>query len=132
MKALLVEDSASDRMIMTMAFMEAWPDDELWAVNDGEEAMGFLRKEAPFQNAGDPDVVLLDLNLPRKDGLEVLKEIRSQESLAPLSVIILTTSQWQADIHAAQLLNATDYWSKPTRYSEIVELLRTLKKYVKP
>lgn len=131
MKALLVEDSASDRMIMTMAFMEAWPEDELWAVNDGEEAMGFLNKEAPFQNAGDPDVVLLDLNLPRKDGLEVLKEIRSHQSLAPLSVIILTTSQWQADIHAARLLNATDYWSKPIRYSEMVDLLRTLKNYIK-
>ena len=110
---LLVEDNLGDIKLITDALAETNLRPGIHYVRDGIEAMQFLRKQAPFENAPKPAIVLLDLNLPRKDGRAVLAEIKSDPALAHTPVIVLSGSDAPQDISACYALHANCYISKP-------------------
>lgn len=127
---LLVEDSPTDAQLT----VEALRDDELrnnvHHAEDGEIAMSFLRREGSFAHAPRPDVILLDLNLPKKDGREVLAEIRSDPVLKSLVVIVLTTSRDERDIRSAYVLNANSYISKPLDFNQFTAVIGAVKNFI--
>jgi CheY-like chemotaxis protein len=121
-QVLLVEDSPGDARLTREALRDANRDIELHVATDGVEAMRFLRKEGLHAAAVRPDLILLDLNLPRMDGREVLASIKSDELLREIPTIILTTSESEADITTSYQLHANCYLSKPVQL-ESFELL---------
>ena len=121
---LLVEDSPSDALLTKEALRQAEVNSNLRRVEDGVEALALLRKEGEYADAARPDVILLDLNLPRMSGQEVLKAIRADESLKCLPVIVLTTSDDERDILAAYRLYANCYLTKPVDMSDFVATMR--------
>jgi len=126
---LLVEDNAGDARLAQEAMRDAKVRNNLNWVPDGVQAMAFLRREGRFSNAPRPDLILLDLNLPRKDGREVLSEIKGDASLKSIPVVILTTSQAEEDIHRAYLLNANCYVSKPVDLDQFMKVVRTIEDF---
>jgi CheY-like chemotaxis protein len=120
---LLVEDSPSDADLTRAALQEGKLDNNLHHVKDGVEALAFLRREGPYAGAPRPDLVLLDLNLPKKSGLEVLRDIRSDPQLRRLVVVILTTSRDEKDVLDAYGLNVNAYITKPV---DIEQFFRTI------
>ncbi len=123
---LLVEDSPTDVLIAREALNEAKIINTIHVAEDGVEAMQFLRREGKFANAPRPDLILLDLNLPRKDGREVLKELKAEPNLAMIPVVILTTSRDEADILRAYQLHANCYITKPVRLQEFLDVVRAI------
>ena len=128
-EVLIVEDNPGDVELALEALEESRMRHHLHAVEDGVEALAFLRREGRFSNAPRPDLILLDLNLPRKDGREVLSEIKGDASLKSIPVVILTTSQAEEDIHRAYLLNANCYVSKPVDLDQFIKVVRTIKDF---
>jgi CheY-like chemotaxis protein len=126
---LLVEDNSGDARLAMEALQEAQVDNNLSWVSDGVEALAFLRRENHHANAPRPDVILLDLNLPRKDGREVLAEIKSHQSLKRIPVVVLTTSQADEDILKAYHLNANCYISKPVDLEQFMKVIKTIKDF---
>ena len=126
---LLVEDSPTDALLTKKAFEGARLINRLHIVEDGVEAMKFLRKEVPYAEALRPDLILLDLNLPRKDGREVLAEIKSDESLKVIPVVVLTTSRAEEDILKSYKLHANCYITKPVNFDSFTEAIATLEKF---
>jgi two-component system response regulator len=114
---LLVEDSPSDQLLAKAALSEAERPTHLHIVADGVEAMAFLRREGRYRAAIRPDLILLDLNLPRKDGRQVLAEIKASEELKRIPVVILTTSQSEQDLDQAYGLHANSYITKPVDFN---------------
>src|SRR3984885_7422844 len=112
-EVLLVEDSPGDVRLTREAFKDAKVHINLHVASDGSEAMAFLGREGKHLNAPRPDLILLDLNLPKKDGREVLKEIKESPTLKSIPVVILTTSAAEADILRSYQLHATCYITKP-------------------
>ena len=110
---LLVEDSAAEARLALEALEEARFKVRMHIVSDGAQAMAFLKREGPYHDAPRPDLVLLDLNLPRKDGREVLEEIKTNDGLKSIPVVVLTTSSSDADIQRSYMLHANCYISKP-------------------
>lgn len=110
---LLVEDNLGDIALFTQALAETDIRPEMCCVRDGVEALRFLRKEAPFENVARPKIVILDLNLPRKDGRAVLAEIKSDPALALTPVIVLSGSDAPQDISTCYALHANCYVVKP-------------------
>jgi chemotaxis family two-component system response regulator Rcp1 len=110
---LLVEDSPGDIRLTQEALKDAKMHINLHVVRDGEQAMSFLMREGEYASAPRPDLILLDLNLPKKDGREVLKEIKEDPTLKIIPVVILTTSASEADILRSYLLHANCYITKP-------------------
>jgi two-component system, chemotaxis family, response regulator Rcp1 len=110
---LLVEDSPADVELTIEAMRDAKVANQLHVVIDGVEAMAFLRQEGPYASAPRPDLVLLDLNLPRKDGKEVLAELRADANLQPIPVAVLTTSKAEADILRSYQLGANCFSPSP-------------------
>ncbi|MBF0384985.1 MAG: response regulator, partial [Candidatus Omnitrophica bacterium] len=110
---LLVEDNEADIMITQRALREGKIENTLSIVNDGVDAIDFLKKQGPFADRQRPDIILLDLNMPKKDGHQVLAEIRSDENLQNIPVIILTTSYTDRDIVKAYKLRVNGYIKKP-------------------
>jgi two-component system, chemotaxis family, response regulator Rcp1 len=123
---LLVEDSPSDVELTIDAMREARVANELSVVSDGVEAMAFLRRTGRYADAPRPDLVLLDLNLPRKDGKEVLAEIRADEGLRPIPVAVLTTSKAEADVLRSYQLGANCYITKPVGLVEFLEVIHAI------
>ena len=123
---LLVEDSPSDAMLTMEALRAGCDADSLHHVKDGVEAMEYLRKQGQYSNALRPDVVLLDLNMPRKNGHEVLKEIREDTELSSLPVIVLTTSGDEGDIARAYGMNVNCYITKPVDMKQFIDAMRSL------
>ena len=123
---LLVEDSPADVLMTKEGLARAKVHNKLTVVRDGVEALAFLRHEDPFTKATRPDLILLDLNLPRKDGREVLAEIKTDPSLRSIPVVILTTSKAEEDILRAYGLHANCYITKPVDFSGFVQMVRTL------
>jgi chemotaxis family two-component system response regulator Rcp1 len=121
---LLVEDSPGDVNLTIEALRDARVANELHIVGDGEEAMAFVRGEAPHENAPRRDLILLDLNLPLKDGREVLAELKSDPALATIPVIVLTTSSSEADVLRSYELHANSYVTKPVDFAEFIATLR--------
>ena len=126
---LLVEDSEPDVRLTMEALREAKVKNRLWVVEDGVEAMAFLRRQDGHADAPRPDLILLDLNLPRKDGREVLREIKADESLKRIPVVILTTSRSEEDVLRAYELHANCYITKPVDFNRFMEVVRSIEDF---
>jgi two-component system, chemotaxis family, response regulator Rcp1 len=126
MKVLLVEDSLGDVRLTQEAFREANKHVQLHVAHDGVEAMAFLRKQGKYLGAPRPDLVLLDLNLPRMDGREVLLHIKEDEGLKAIPTVILTTSEADADVTISYRRQANCYLSKPVQLEEFEELVKNI------
>jgi CheY-like chemotaxis protein len=98
-------------------------------VNDGVEAMEYLRREGKYHSASRPDLILLDLNLPRKNGREVLEEIRADPSLTVIPVVIMTVSKDDRDIYETYRLHANCYIQKPVRFGEFIEIVKSIESF---
>jgi chemotaxis family two-component system response regulator Rcp1 len=121
-RILLVEDNLGDIRLTQEAFKELKTPIDLHYVTDGEEAIKFLLREAPYENAPVPQLILLDINLPKKDGRQVLKFIKNEPILKRIPVIILSTSNSDADILQIYDLNANCYLTKPIDYECFLEM----------
>jgi CheY-like chemotaxis protein len=126
---LLVEDNAGDARLAKEALHDAKVSNNLSWVADGVEALAFLRREGKHEKAPRPDLILLDLNLPRKDGREVLSEIKADDKLKRIPVVILTTSQAEEDIVKAYHLNANCYISKPVDLDQFIKVVKTIEDF---
>ena len=123
---LLVEDSSTDVMLTKAALKYAKMSNNLHVVKDGVEAMAFLRKQGQYIAAPRPDLILLDLNMPRKDGREVLTEVKADDDLKYIPVVVLTTSQAQEDVMRAYGLHANCYISKPVNFEQFTNVVRAV------
>ena len=126
---LLIEDSPTDVLLAREALEYSRLLNNLHVVADGVQAMEFLRREGEYSHAPRPDLVLLDLNLPRKDGREVLAEIKGDENLKLIPVVILTTSQDEKDVMAAYGSHANCYISKPVDFNQFVEVIKSIENF---
>jgi len=126
---LMAEDSPSDAELARQAFKNGKLLNELIIVKDGVEAMDYLNKKGKFADAIRPDVVLLDLNMPRKDGREVLAEIKKDADLKTIPVVVLTTSADEQDILRSYELQASCYITKPVEFEKFIEVARSIKHF---
>jgi CheY-like chemotaxis protein len=126
---LLIEDSPGDVRLTMEALKEAKVLNNLSVAGDGTEAMAFLKHEGAFANAPRPDVILLDLNLPKKDGREVLAEIKADPNLRRIPVVVLTTSRDEEDIFRAYDLHANCYITKPVDFKQFLEVVKSIEDF---
>ncbi len=126
---LLVEDSPGDVRLTIEALNEAKVKNRLHVAGDGVEAMAFLRRQGPFADAPRPDVILLDLNLPRKDGREVLKEIKGDPELMRIPVVVLTTSRAEEDVLRAYEYYANCYITKPVDFQQFLHVVQSIEDF---
>ena len=126
---LLVEDSPDDILLTREALKDARIANELHAVMDGEAAMAFMRGEGEYAGRPCPDVVILDLNLPKKDGREVLREIKTDPALASVPVIVLSTSGEAEDITDAYRHHVNAYVQKPVDFNEFLRVVRSMEDF---
>jgi CheY-like chemotaxis protein len=126
---LLVEDSPGDVRLTQEVLRDAKLANELHVVGDGEQAMAFLHRNGDHADAVRPDLVLLDLNLPRKDGREVLAEMSEDEDLRAIPVIVLTTSAAEEDIMRSYKLSANAYITKPIDLGEFIAVVRSIEAF---
>ncbi len=126
---LLVEDNEGDARLATEAMRDSKIHNTLHHVSDGEEAMAFLRKEGKYANVPRPDLVLLDLNLPKKDGRQVLAEIKMDDDLKRIPVVILTVSSAEEDILKSYNLHANCYITKPIDLSQFMKVVRSVEDF---
>lgn len=126
MEVLLVEDSPGDVRLTQEAFRHANCAIKLHVVSDGVEAVAFLEQKGPYAGSPRPDLILLDLNLPRMDGREVLARIKADENLKSIPTVILTTSDAEADIAASYQLQANCYLSKPVQLEAFDSLVTSI------
>lgn len=123
---LLVEDDPGDVLMTQEAFEHHKLRNQLHVVPDGVEALAFLRREGEHADAPRPGLVLLDLNLPRKDGREVLEEVKNDASLRSIPIVVLTTSQAEEDILRSYNLHANAYVAKPVDFERFIEVIRQI------
>ena len=127
---LLVEDDPGDVLLIREAFAAHGTfADRLHHASDGAEALSFLRREAPYEDVPVPDLILLDLNLPRKDGREVLAQIKIEESLKRIPVVVLTTSQDEQDVLKSYNLHANCYITKPVDLDQFIKVVRSIEDF---
>lgn len=129
---LMADDDPDDRQLTREAFEECHLANDLRFVEDGVELMDYLCRRGKYSDPSRspyPGLLLLDLNMPRKDGREALKEIKSDPRLKNLRVIILTTSKAEEDVHRSYNLSATSYITKPVTLTALIEVIKTLGKY---
>lgn len=129
LRLLHVEDNDGDVRLVREALRETGIAVEVYVVPDGSQAMDFLRREAEFTGAQRPDLILLDLNLPRKGGREVLAEIKQDPALKSIPIVILTTSTAPLDIAEAYQLHANCYVTKPVGLQELFETISAISKF---
>lgn len=129
LNVLLVEDNPGDVRLMREALRNGDATKKLDAVEDGEEALAYLHRRHPYTAAPKPDLIFLDLNLPKKDGREVLLEIKQDESLRRIPVVVLTTSEAERDISRVYELHANCYVKKPTDLDEYMEVIRACENF---
>jgi two-component system, chemotaxis family, response regulator Rcp1 len=125
-EVLLVEDSPGDVRLTREAFRDVNTSVHLHVATDGVEAMAFLRREGVYVDAPRPDFILLDLNLPRMDGREVLARIKKDDSLKTIPTVILTTSEAEADVANSYRLQANCYLNKPVRFDAFESLVKSI------
>ncbi len=123
---LLVEDDAGDVLMTREAFADHKLRNELHVVDDGVKALEFLRREGEYADAPRPDLVLLDLNLPRMDGREVLQAIKSDPELSSIPVVVLTTSEAEEDVLRSYTLHANAYVTKPVDFDRFISVVRQI------
>ncbi len=126
---LLVEDDAGDVWFTRDTFEYYKVDNALHVVSDGVSALRFLRRQPPYEDAPRPGLILLDLKLPKLDGRAVLAELRADEALRDIPVVVLTTSDAEADIVRTFDLGASAYITKPVDFEQLVEVVRRLDHY---
>lgn len=126
---LLVEDNPGDVRLTQEALREGKVRNSLSIVNDGVAAMSFLRREGAYANAPRPDIVLLDLNLPKKDGRQVLEEIKLDPDLRRIPVVVLTTSKAEEDVLRSYNLHANCYISKPVDLEQFLGVVRSIEDF---
>jgi two-component system, chemotaxis family, response regulator Rcp1 len=126
---LLVEDNPGDARLTREALRDAKVRNNLHIVADGVEAIAFLRREGRYAEAPSPDLILLDLNLPKKDGREVLDEIKRDQGLRHIPVVVLTTSQAEKDILESYRLQAAAYVTKPVDLDQFLEVVKSIEQF---
>ena len=126
---LLVEDNRGDIRLTQEALHDASIRNHLHVVRDGVEAMQYLRREDKFDNSTRPDLILLDLNLPRKDGREVLQDIKSDEDLRRIPVVVLTSSEADEDILRSYDLHANCYITKPVDLHRFIDIVKSIEQF---
>ncbi len=126
---LLVEDNPGDVELTREALDTAKVSNRLHVVDDGADAVDFLFRRGQFADAPRPDIILLDLNLPKKDGRQVLSEIKAEPSLAQIPVVVLTTSQAEEDILRAYQLHANCYVTKPVDFNQFLHIVSTIEEF---
>jgi CheY-like chemotaxis protein len=125
-EVLLVEDDPGDVLMTREAFEDYKVTNQLHVVQDGADAMAFLRREGEYADVPRPDLVLLDLNLPRMDGREVLQAIKSDPTLASIPVVVLTTSEAEEDVLRSYSLHANAYVTKPVDFERFIDVVRQI------
>ncbi|WP_200892547.1 response regulator [Aliterella atlantica] len=129
---LMADDDEDDCMLAQEALMESRLANDLHFVRDGEQLMDYLYRRGEYADrdvAPRPGLILLDLNMPKKDGREALKQIKADPELRQIPIVILTTSQAEADIHRSYDLGANSFITKPVTFSGLVEVMRTIGRY---
>jgi CheY-like chemotaxis protein len=126
---LMVEDNPADVRLTIEALKESKMHNNLSVVQDGVDAMAFLKREEPYANAARPDLILLDLNMPRKDGREVLAEIKADPNLRRIPVVILTTSTAEQDIVRTYDLHANCYITKPVDMDQFIRVVQSIEDF---
>ncbi|VTR75709.1 Response regulator rcp1 [Cellulomonas hominis] len=126
---LLVEDDPGDVLMTREAFEDNKVANRLQVVSDGVSALAFLRKEGEHADAPTPDLVLLDLNLPRMDGREVLEAMKNDEALRSIPVVVLTTSEAEEDVVRSYSLHANAYVTKPVDFDRFIEVVRQIDEF---
>ena len=126
---LLVEDNPGDVRLIKEVFKDAKIYNSMQVAYDGEVAMEILRKEGEYINAAFPDLILLDLNLPKKDGREVLREIKGDKSLKCVPVVILTTSNAEEDLIETYKMNANCYITKPVDLDQFINVVKSIENF---
>ena len=126
---LLVEDNPGDARLTQEALREAKVLNELHLAKDGEEAMSFLRREGKHADAPRPDLILLDLNMPKKDGREVLEEIKVDKQLRSIPVVVLTTSRAEEDIVRTYNNHANCYITKPVDLEQFIKVVKSIEDF---
>ncbi|WP_266367466.1 response regulator [Tellurirhabdus rosea] len=126
---LIADDDADDRMLLEQAFQKAKLTSKLYFVEDGEELLDFLYQRPPYENSMRPSLIILDLNMPRKNGVQALREIKENDQLRQIPVVVLTTSTAEEDILRTYDLGVSSYISKPFDFKSLLEITQTIKKY---
>ena len=126
---LLIEDNAGDIRLFKECLKESKIDRNLHVAEDGKEAMAFLRKEESYTDAHRPDLIILDLNLPRKSGSQVLAEIKGDKTLRSIPVVVFTSSRAQEDIEMAYRLHANCYITKPLNLPQFMEVTNIIQQF---
>ena len=126
---LLIEDNPGDIFLTKKAFKSCKLSNRLFVAEDGEKAISFLKKEGEYKDAVTPDIILLDLNLPGKDGREILAEIKEDEDLKSIPVIILTSSDAEKDILTTYKLHANSYIVKPVDFTKFLEIVSSIENF---
>ena len=126
---LLAEDNPGDVMLTRKALEQGKLANNLHVTTDGVDALEFLRQDGEYEDAPRPDLILLDLNMPRKDGQEVLEELRADDDLRRIPVVVLTSSESEEDIVRSYELNANAYLTKPVDFDGFVEIVNRLENF---
>jgi two-component system response regulator len=128
----MADDDADDRQMTKEAFAESRLVNDLRFVEDGEELLDYLKRRGKYSHPDSsprPGLILLDLNMPRKDGREALREIKADPALRTIRIVVLTTSKAEEDIYRSYDLSAASYITKPVTFAGLVEIIKTLGKY---
>jgi CheY-like chemotaxis protein len=125
-EVLLVEDDPGDVLMTQEAFADYKIANRLTVVTNGEDAIAYMRKQGRFEDVATPDLVLLDLNLPRRDGREVLRDIKGDPELRSIPIVVLTTSEAEEDVLGSYLLHANAYVRKPVDFDQFVTAVRAI------
>ena len=128
-KILLVEDNPGDARLTLEGFKDAKIRNNITVVEDGIEAMAYLRHQGPYADAALPDLVLLDLNMPKKDGREVLADMKADETLKQIPVLVFTISTAEKDILEAYHLQASTFITKPIDLDEFIRVVKSMKEF---
>jgi two-component system response regulator len=126
---LMADDDADDRLLARDALRKSRVATDLVCVTDGEELLAYLRRQGPYAHAPRPGLILLDLNMPRKDGREALQEIKADPELKRIPVVVLTTSKAEEDLLQSYDLGAASFITKPVTFDALVDLMKTLAHY---
>ena len=128
-KILLIEDSDGDILLITQALKKAQVTNGVTVIKDGDKALQFLRKEGHYQDVETPDLILLDINLPRVDGIEVLAEIKNDPLLMSIPVVMLTTSESEKDVINSYNNHANCYIVKPVNFQKFIDVVLLIKEF---
>lgn len=126
---LLVEDNPGDIMLTKKAFKSSKLLNRMHVVTDGEAALQFLRREPPYEDATRPDLVLLDINLPKVSGAEVLQSVKADPDLRTIPIVMLTSSDRDADVHRSYDDHVNSYITKPPTFKALTEVVKNLENY---